>query len=100
MLALSRAHSMMREWPVFDCQVQPLPGGGDRTCHLASRAPQREHLKRVWTDENAFVPNSLAASKPSTVRALSQLPHSIRGPAPKRTRSAAVRMCFVDIAEH
>jgi hypothetical protein len=43
------------------------------------------------------VPHVLATSNPSSVRALPQLSHSILRPAPKRTRSEAVRTCFVDI---
>lgn len=48
---------------------------------------------------NSAVPHVLATSKPSSVRALPQLPHSIFRPAPKRTRSAAVRTCLVDIPD-
>lgn len=42
-------------------------------------------------------PTILPASNPSTVLALPQSPHSILRPAPKRTKSAVVRICLVDI---
>jgi uncharacterized protein YbjQ (UPF0145 family) len=41
------------------------------------------------------VPHRRATSKPSSVIALPQSRHSIRNPAPKRAKSAAVLMCLV-----
>lgn len=71
--------------------------GGDNRVVRASLAPHREHLSRPRISDRQPVPQSRAISKSSTVRAVPQLPHSIFSSQPKRTRSAALRMCFVDI---
>lgn len=45
----------------------------------------------------SLVPHVLATAYPSRVLAFPQIVQSTCRPAPKRTRSAAVRTCFVDI---
>lgn len=64
---------------------------------LASRAPQRLHFRRAGRRASSVDANCLITSKAVIVRELPQRPHSTFSAVLKRTRSAAVRMCLVDI---
>ena len=81
----------------FDLRPRQIGG------KIATRAdflPQREHLSRVATAPIETASHERTISVPVWVRAAPQLPHSIFRLAPNRTKSAVVRMCFVDIHMH
>lgn len=74
------------------------PYTGGRIINRASFVPHLAHLRRPASTESLDAPPPIfAASTPSSVLAAPHPLHSILKPAPKRTRSPIVRMCFVDI---
>lgn len=73
---------------------------GGNTATLAAFTPHRPHLSCAFAAASAPAPHARTISAPVSVRTAPQLPHSIRTLAPKRTRSAAVRMCLVDMPAH
>ena len=66
---------------------------------FASRAPQSEHFIRDLMPLKGPGPHALATSKPPNVWLFPQATHSTLSAALKRTRSEALRMCFVDISQ-
>ena len=65
----------------------------------ACLVPHRPHLSRALAAFSLPAPHACTSSSPFSVRADPQSPHSIRTLAPKRTRSAAVRICLVDMVD-
>ena len=63
----------------------------------ACLVPHRPHLSRALAASSLPAPHACTSSSPFSVRADPQSPHSIRTLAPKRTRSAPVWICLVDI---
>ena len=59
--------------------------------------PHRPHFIRARAAARLPAPHAPTSSTPLNVRADPQSPHSIRTLARKRTRSAPVWMCLVDI---
>lgn len=66
--------------------------------NLAAFTQHLEHFSRSVAVRSGPGPHAFTISGPVSVFSAPQLLHSILTLAPKRTRSAAVRMCFVHSA--
>lgn len=70
---------------------------GGNTASLAAFPPHRPHFILARAASSGPAPQAPTNSTPLIVRADPQSPHSMRTLARKRTRSAPVWMCLVDI---